>query len=316
MNQEKINFRVNRDFGETFNVSIKFLRQNFKLFFFSLLFISGPFILISSVAGAFYQSSAINAFSWVRSGNPFAQFGLSYFLFIIAAVIAHLALMGTVFSFMLEYMEKGPGNFTVNDVAKRVTTNIGNILSVFFTLTFLICIFLGAFIGILIAIGSSAPVVVGIITILFIIAMLIVFPPIMWQLTVVYLVKMVDNDSVFDSFGRTKYVMKGNFWWTWVIVVCASLAVWIMAMVFALPQAALQLILMFSKQANSGSEISVVFIIVATVCTFCTTLLYAIFYVISAFHYFSLAEQKDGSGLMDRINEIGQTPNNNVDQQY
>jgi len=32
MNQEKINLRQVRDFGETFNASIKLVRQNFKLF--------------------------------------------------------------------------------------------------------------------------------------------------------------------------------------------------------------------------------------------------------------------------------------------
>ena len=36
--KEKINFRQVRDFGETFNVSVKFFRQNFKLFFQSLIF--------------------------------------------------------------------------------------------------------------------------------------------------------------------------------------------------------------------------------------------------------------------------------------
>lgn len=316
MNKEKINFRVTRDFGETFNVSVKFLRQNFKLLFQSLLFIAGPFILISSIAGAFYQSSAINAFSWVNQGSPFAQFGLSYFLFILAAIIANLALLGTVYAFMLEYMEKGYGNFNLNDVAKRLITNIGNILSVFFTLTFLIAIFIGALVGIMIAIGSSSPILVGILAILILIAMLILFPPFMWQLSVVYIVKMTENDNVFDAFGRTRSVMKNNFWWTWVIMLCAGMAVWIIAIVFSLPQAAMQIFLMFTKTANAGSETSVVFIIVATVCTFCTTFVYSILYVISAFHYFSLAEQKDGTGLMERINEIGQTPNNNVDQQY
>ena len=69
MNPEKINFRQTRDFGETFNVSIKFLRQNFKLFFQSVLFIAGPFVLISAIAGAFYQSNAINMFSITKLGN-------------------------------------------------------------------------------------------------------------------------------------------------------------------------------------------------------------------------------------------------------
>src|SRR3972149_5114405 len=108
-NQEKINFRQVRDFGETFNVTVKFFRQNFKLFFQSLIFIAGPFILISAIAGAFYQSNAANLFSFTRTGSSdiFSQFGWTYFVFIIAAVIANIMLLGTVFGFMINYLEKG-----------------------------------------------------------------------------------------------------------------------------------------------------------------------------------------------------------------
>ena len=75
-NQEKITFRQARDFGEIFNVSVKFLRQNVKLFFQSLIYIAGPFVLISAIAGAFYQSSALSMHvidAW-RSGRRTINF--------------------------------------------------------------------------------------------------------------------------------------------------------------------------------------------------------------------------------------------------
>ena len=136
-NQEKINFRQVRDFGETFNVTVKFFRQNFKLFFQSLIFIAGPFVLISAIAGAFYQSNAVSMLSVARMGesNILSQFGWTYFIFILAAVIANMTLLGTVFGFMINYMEKGPAGFTVNDVGQTLVKNIGNILSVFFVET-------------------------------------------------------------------------------------------------------------------------------------------------------------------------------------
>ena len=133
-NQEKINFRQVRDFGEIFNVSVKFLRQNFKQFFQALIFIAGPFVLISAIAGAFYQSNAVSIVSAARMGQSdvFSQFGFTYLIFIIAAITANLALIGTVFSYMINYMEKGPGGFTLNDVRQTLVSNIGNLLSVFF----------------------------------------------------------------------------------------------------------------------------------------------------------------------------------------
>lgn len=314
MTKETISFRVARDFGETFNVSVKFLRQNFKSLFQSLIFIAGPFVLVTAITGALYQSNALTL--PIRSRNPFAQLGLHYFLFILASIISNLVLLGTVFSFMLEYMEKGYGNFNVNDVAKKLWANAGNILAVFFTFTFLILIFIGAMVGIFIAAGNASPIIVGLLAFMLVIVLLLVGPPLFWQLSVVYLAKMIDNDGVFDAYGKTRLAMKSNFWWTWLIVICSSLALGIVSFVFSLPQVIYQMVLMISKIRGGDTEPSISFLIVATVCTFCATLLYSIFYVINAFHYFSLTEKKEGTGLMERINEIGQTPVDNVEQQY
>jgi hypothetical protein len=319
---EKINFRQSRDFGETFNVSVKFLRQNFKLFFQSLIFIGGPFVLISAVAGAFYQSGVLSMATATKLGSGYnflEQFGITYFLFVLAAIVAGIALLGTVYSFMINYMEKGPGAFTVNDVARTLTKNIGNILSVFFILTLLVIVIVAICVGITILFfqAGTAGAVVGVLLLLALIfGGIILFPPLMWQLSVVYLVKMQEGKGVFESFGRTRQVMRSNFWWTWVIMVCASMAVGIIAFVFAVPQAIYQMVLMFSHLKGDSGETPISFLIVATICTFCSTILYSVLHVISAFHYYSLAEKKDGVGLMERIDEIGNTANNNVEQQY
>ncbi|OFY86917.1 MAG: hypothetical protein A3F72_00755 [Bacteroidetes bacterium RIFCSPLOWO2_12_FULL_35_15] len=318
MDQEKINFRQVRDFGETFNVTVKFLRQNFKLFFQSLIFIAGPFILISAIAGAFYQSSAIEISTLGRgsSGNPLAQYGWSFLIFMLSAIVSGIVLIGTTFSFMINYMEKGPNSFSVNDVATKLLQNSGKILSVFFVLTLLSLLIIAVLVGIVIGLTTAVPVLGILFALAFVFGMLILFPPLMWQLSVVYLVKMQEDKGVFESFGRTREVMHGNFWWTWVIVVCSAIAIGIVGFVFTLPQIIYQMILLLSHIKNGGGETPLAFLIVATICTFCSTILYSALYVINAFHYYSLAEAKDGVGLMERINEIGNTPQNNVEQQY
>ena len=317
-NLEKINFRQARDFGETFNVSVKFLRQNLKLFFQSLIFIAGPFILISAIAGAFYQSSALSMLSIARMdlSNLFPLFGWTYLIFILATIIANMLLLATVFSFMINYMEKGPGGFTVNDVGRTVMKNIGNIFSVFFVILLLAIVAIALVVGIVFGIGSAATVLGVLFGIALFFGLLIIVPPLMWQLSVVYLIKMKEDGSALNALGRTRQVMRGNFWWTWIIMVCAVMAIGLISFIFALPQAVYQIVLMFSHLKDASSDVSIPFLIVASVCTFCSTLLYSGLYVISAFHYFSLAEQKDNIGLMERIDEIGKTPNNNVEHHY
>jgi len=319
MSTEKINFKEVRDFGEVFNVSVKFIRQNFKSLFKSLIFIAGPLIFIAAISGAFYQSSAVTMFSsknFLNNPDPFAQFGVTYFLFIFASLFSHLALLGTTFAYMIAYNNNGPGNIKTSDVSSILFKNAGKIIGGFFLYTLLIIIaviVIAFFIGIFGAIHAALGVIMGF---LLVIGMLIVAPPFMWQFSVFYLSAMHDNSSITSGMSKTRRVMKGDFWWTWVIVVCSAIAVGIIGVVFSFPQLIYQMILMFGNIQNETQEISIPFIIVATICTFCVQLIYSIYYIICGFHYYSLAEKKDGDGLLERIDEIGQPTNNNIEQHH
>lgn len=323
MNQpEKINFRQARDFGETFNASIKFIRQNFKHFFLTIISIAGPFILLTAISGAFYQSNAISVFSISKMGQEdfFAQYGISMFIFIVASALSSLAMIGTTYSYMINYLEKGPNNFTTGDVGGLLLKKSGKIIVAFLAMMLLtiVAVAILAGIGALMAIGSKILVVFYIL--LLFLGLIIVMPPIIWQMSVLNLSVMHENTGPFEALGRTFKVMRGNFWWTWVIMICTVMAVAIAALVFTLPQVIYQMFLMFSHlkpNPDAVSEgVSIPFIIVATVCTFFSTTLYAALHVICGFHYFSLAEQKDGIGLMERIDEIGNTPTTNAEQHY
>jgi len=320
MNQEKINFRVDRDFGETFNASLKFLKQNFKLLFKSILFIAGPFILLSAIAGAYYSATAVQNTS-LGGSKIFglgAQYGLAYFVFIIAAAAANLALIATVFSFMITYYEKGPNNFSLADVRKVASKSVGHVAATFFTLLLYILLAVIVLGGIGFIFGSIS-IGLGILyAFLIIVGLLIIGPPIMWVIHSVYLIKMHEGGNAFFAFGRSRDVLKDNFWWTWVIMVCGSLGVGLVAGIFTLPQIVYTFVLSFTNASNYGEapELSIPFMIVAGVCTFCSTILYSVLYIISGFHYYSLAEKKEGKGMFERINEIGQKPNNDVQQHY
>jgi len=325
MNLEKIQFKVVRDFGETFNVSMRFLRQNFKVFFLSLLLIAGPFVLISGVCNAFYQSAAlsINTLHRYNAMNPlsqFSHFGLAYIAFILSAAVANLMVMGVTYAVMLEYHEKGPRNFSVGDVGRRIRQSIGGILAVFFLfmlMIVLLCFLLGL---VIVGVVAAVPALGILLIFLVVIGLLIIAPPYLWRISTTYLVKMETNDMPFDAYARTGVVMKNNFWWTWLIIVCASLMIGIAGFAFNLPQVIYTFVITMSNlRHGTAGEMSVGFLIVVTIGSFFSSLLYSVLYLISAFHYYSLDEKHDGAGLMERINEIGQTPQNkqpDVEQHY
>jgi hypothetical protein len=320
MIQEKINLRQSRDFGETFNASIRLIRQNFKVFFLSILFIAGPFVLLASIAGAFYQADAMHhAFSPydLQTTNPLdivlRQLGLWYFVFIIAASLGQMILTVTVYAFMITYQEKGPGNFGVNDVASRFGKNIANMLLTYIVLLLLSVAVIGILAGIVIATAMASSVLAILVGFLLVLGLLVVGPNVVWIFSTIYLAVMQPDATWASGFSRPGKVMRDNFWWTWVIVACCTIAVGLMGLIFTLPQGGYQVMLMLTK---GGEEAPIGFIIVATICTFCATLLYSIMHIVFGVHFYSLSEKKDGLGMMDRINEIGTTQQTNVNQQY
>lgn len=321
LENEKINFRQDRDFGEIFNVTVKFFRQNFKHFFTTLILVAGPFLLISAIAAGVYQASALGLGTISLTGNydAFERYGIILFIYIIFALIATIVSIGATFSYMILYSEKGPGNFTTGDVRSLLIKNIGKLILTFLALLLVLLPFIGIFAGIGVLLTINKIYALIIVFVLVMMACCAVFLPNMgWLLLSPYLIAMQEKKSAFASIRRAFQLMRGNYWWTWVIMFCAIIVLYVLIIIFSLPQIIYQLTLTFSHFSGTTEdpEISVPFIAVTTICTFLNTILYSVIQVLCGFHYYSLAEKKDGTGLLDRIDEIGNTRNTNVEQHY
>lgn len=318
MDPEKINFKVARDFGETFNISIKFLRQNFRSFFICLLLVAGPFVLLYSFTSAHHQSVILDKTALVKAGRLYNinTYSLEYFLSILLQFISLLSLMCTTYSYMIVYSEKGPGNVTAGDVIKKINAHIGKIIGGFFLFFVLTVIFIVAIFFIVGIIVQSASVF-GVFLIIFLfIGTLLIAPNILWQLNTAFLVILSENEIPLSAYGRTREVMKDNYWWTWLITVCNLFIISFLSTLFLIPTGIYSLVRLYTPSTGIAEETSVIYIIILALCSFLATLVYSVFYIISSFHFFSLAEKKDGTGLMERINEIGKKPTNNEEKQF
>ncbi len=317
ISQENINFKIARDFGETFNISVKFLRQNFSSFFICLLFLAGPFILSYSLILAHYDSVIIDKTALVKAGLLYniKIYNWEYFLSLLLQILSYLSIICTTYSYMIVYSEKGKGNFTVADVAKKMNAHIGKITGGFLLYSFLTTIFIVALVYIIGMIGNSSNFFGVLMVILIFIGILLVGPNLLWQINTVFLVILIENEIPLSAYGRTREVMKDNFWWTWLLVVCGLFTISLLSVLFLLPSYLYTLINYYGT-AESVQETSILYIIVSAVCTFLGTITNSIFYVISTFHYYSLAEKKDGKGLLERINEIGISQKNITEQQF
>jgi hypothetical protein len=323
MNQEKISFPVVRDFSGIFNASVKFVSQNFKHFFLALIFIAGPFLLVDSICMGFFQASLIETsmnnkltgFTNFNSFEYWSQFGGQLFIIVLVAILARIILLTTTYAYVLAYNTHGPKNFGIAEIRKIVFQNIVKTIKGFF-----VCVLLFLFLLLIIGIigglmMTMLPLFTSIIMVLVVIAAFIISPPFIWQLSTFYLVQMKEDLGVLDSMRKVREIMRGEFFQTWLIIVVAALILIVLGFLFSAPTYIYQFILRMGG-AMKLVENATSYIIISTACGFLVKFLGSLMYIVNSFLYYSLDEKKNGAALISRIDEIGNTPVNDTDQQY
>jgi len=314
MQKQKIEFRKERDFGSILGDSLKFIKQNFKSFFASIIFIVGPFILIMGVGYAFMQTSMMNMM-YSKPTNPLEIFNSTYFLSIGAvmffSLLSNILLSGVVYNYMIIYSEKSiDEKITVSEVGKRVWSNIGKLTlaSIIFIFTLILVLTVLALIGV--GFVSMLGVAAGVIVALLLIFGLIIYAPVFaYFVPAAFFVVVRDNNSIFSSMAKVRKYLSGNFWWTWLIMTVALISLGILQMLFNLPASIISMMSTFSRISSlenvqpdaSNNVLLLVFYTLGMFLTYCTS---SISHLISAFNFMSHEEQHEGKGLMSRIDEI------------
>jgi hypothetical protein len=309
--QQKIEFRKERDFSSTLGDSLKFLKQNFKPFFGSIILIVGPIILITSIAYAYMQASILSSTQnkiSPFSGDYFLNLGTTFFL----SMLSNILLSAVVYNYMGLYYEKSFGEqITISEVGKRVWNNIGRLIASVVTFTLvavliffviaLICIGIGSFMGI------GGAIVMGL---LIFFAVAILAPVLLYMVPAGFFVVVRDEVFIFTALGKVKRYLSGNFWWTWLIMVVAFIGLGILQTIFNLPATVMVIMSTFSRirEVSEGVDTSgsspIWLIVFYTLGMFLSTCTYSISHLICAFNFMSHEEKHEGQGLLSRIDEI------------
>lgn len=312
MQVQKIEFRKEREFTGVLGDAIKFLKQNFKPLFSSILLIIGPFVLLSGLAYSFMQTYMMaNAFSGLGSvfnESYFISIGVVYLLLLVNSVL----LNSVVFNYMCLYQEKEAGEkITVSEVGSRVWGNLGRVLgSMGMLIVFLIVVII---VISLISVGFASMGAFGVILLAlgFICLGLIYGPVLSYYLSAGFFVVVRDKLMITPAFRKVSSYMSGNFWWTWLILVVAMISLSIVQVIFNLPATVLTMTETFSRMRHitdgsgmEGGDHSVLLIIFYTIGRFLTTCSFAILHLICAFNFLSNEEKHEGKGILGRIDEI------------
>lgn len=311
MQVQKIEFRKEREFTGVLGDSIKFLKQNFKPLFLSVILIIGPIVLLSGLAYSYLQTSMLsNTFT-----NPGSMFGQTYFITIgvvyLLMLVNSVLLNSVVFNYMCLYQEKEAGEkITVSEVGARVWSNIGRVLG---SMGLLLILLIAVIIVVsLIGVGFASMGGVGIVLLILAVIFggLIYGPILTYYLSGGFFVVVRDQMMILSAFGKVRRYLYGNFWWTWLILVVAMIALSILQVVFNLPATILTMTETFTRMrhitdgSGLGEDHSILLIIFYTLGRFLTTCSFVILHLICAFNFLSHEEKHEGQGMLGRIEEI------------
>lgn len=307
--QTKIIFRESRDLGEILNTTFSFIKQNFGKLLKSVLFISGPAILLGASLFGVAQSNVFKIPQSGGSANPVSMFAETMFAYIFIFLGSFLVSL-VVYEYIRIYIEREEtGNITVSDVWKAVKEDFWKLFGTIFGISVLTIAIITILIGIGAALvysmdsrgtGIAAAVILGIFAFLFLIYIGI-------SLSLIYCVKIYENQGFFSTVSRCFSLVRGNWWRTFLVIFVLTLIQNMLSFIFVIPSYAAIFITAFNS-AKSGapdlSDLSLVFAVSMSLILLGYFILSTILLIGINLHYFSLVEKKEASGLLEKISHL------------
>ncbi len=282
--EPKVEFSRTRDFGEIINDSINFVKQNFKALFTPLLYISLIFILAAMATGILIQVKTIGLLGAERAGTLgafggtafLAGFGINYALYLLFYFISFTVVQLVTLCFIDLYRKNGnvpPSKEEIWTACKMHFwrfTLVSLLLSIIMAIATMLCILPGIY--------------------LFPIASL------------VYAIVVMDGAPFDQAFTRAFTLIKDNWWKTFGALFIVWLIAYFSVGLVALPGT---LMTMSGFFLGESSSLSLIGAILNVVVQSFGMLVYSLPTIALALCYFSLSEEKEGAGLMERIENLG-----------
>lgn len=280
----KIEFKKRRDFGQVINNTFTFMRQNLKPLIKIYFTFCGLFVLASMLTMLLQQYKMVNVINtgivnrYGKSSGLGSIYGIEYFLSLLFSMASYVSMSVAILSYVAVYVQKGNQTPTTDEVW-------GYFKYYFFRIF-----------------GSSIVLII-----LLCIAFMFCLVPGFWlfpYVAMMFPIMVIENGSLGYSFSRSFKIIKDNFWITfgtlavvWIIVsACMSMIV--------LPTSLFNMIGMFThKTPHMSLTLTMITTVLQSLCQ-----VFTIIPIITiSLAYFSLVEQKESPGLMERISNFGIT---------
>jgi hypothetical protein len=311
-----INFQRARDFSKKLNATFEFIRQNYKALGKSVLMIAGPPVLVGSVMAGSFMGEFFN-FGRMAQGNSDAiseyflsvSFWTQLMLMFVFLIISFVIAMATINCYLLIYDKKKTNKIEVSEVWEHVRYVFWPYLgtSVLFFVLFIIAYILLLIPVFILADISGVLVFFGI----FLIVGGIIY--LVFSSSLTYFIQLYEKKNFFDALIRSFQLINNGKWWsTFGLIMILYLIMMTVSYVFIIPYYAV----LFTNTLHSAStgtdlEFSSNFkiwtVVFFTLYYMAQMLMYSLPNVGIAFQYFNLVELKEAKGLMDQIDNLGQS---------
>lgn len=285
--EPKIELAKLRDFGEIISDTFQFIRQNFKELLKSFFILCGFFLIALAAVSFMQQYKIMHVFNEANAGGPqtfgstMSDFWVSYAATMVISISTMCAITVTILSFMALYKQKGNVAPTTDEVWG------------YFKYYYLRILGGTLVIGLLVGAGFALCLIPGI----------YLFP----ILGLIFPIMVMENGSFGYAFNRSFQLIKENWWATAGAVLVIWIITYVMMAIITIPASAVNLASVWLRPQKIP-QLSMGRILLAVILQAFTQILLIIPTVGISLCYFNLAEHKDGTSLLDRINKFGSNP--------
>ena len=279
MNQP-IELRKSRDFGQIINDSFAFFKENFKPLISYLFIITGLFLIASTATNIFYYLKIID----VYNPNPneasiFSSFSSSYiFSVLLNGVVTGLTqafIHLTALCYMSVYLQKGNKQPTFDEVWGYFKYYFLRVMGSGILIVLLMCV---AFVACIIPFFYVMPIFYLILPII-----------------------VIENSSFKYAFNKSFKLIKDNWWFVFGVIFVMALIVGMAVGIASIPISVVTIGSKFFSLKGFTMPILIIFSALHSL----VTLAYALLSIAICMCYFTLSEQKEGLGLLNRIENFG-----------
>jgi hypothetical protein len=292
METQSIKFKQERDFGEIFNASFAFIRQELKPLGKAVLYFVLPVLIVAAILNmlvGFEQQKFlddIRVSDPSKLSNPFAAMG-NTFKYLIPMMLVYAigltSLRCTIYGYIKLYITKGKDQFSLNELWLEIKNYFFPILGtsilvgIIVGIGFIFCILPGIFLGV--------------------------------SLSIIYMALTFENKGFSDAFGRSFALTKQQWWVTFGLIVVVFIMIYLVSLLLAIPAMLMGFKSFFtsfkSMQTGGNMHISTSYYVLTSITSLIMYVLFSVPYIVLAFQYFNLVEIKEKPSLQEKIEQIG-----------